>query len=108
MKKFVLFSSCSVYGEPVCLPVNEEHPVDPLSPYAESKLAAERHCQAFQERYELKTVVLRLFNVYGSRQSPNDYSRVITRFVENAKKSLPLGAPRIRTSSTYGMWLKSF
>ncbi len=90
VKKFIFVSSCSVYGEPTCLPVKEEHPTSPLSPYAESKLIAERHCKAFEETYGLKTVILRLFNVYGPRQTLNDYSGVITRFVEKIKCKLPL------------------
>ena len=42
--KFVFVSSCAVYGEPRFLPVSEEHPTKPISPYAESKLAGEKYC----------------------------------------------------------------
>lgn len=90
VKKFIFASSCSVYGESSYLPVDEMHPTFPMSLYAESKLASEHYCKGFQEKHSLKTVVLRLFNVYGPRQSVNDYSGVITRFVENVKKDLPL------------------
>jgi UDP-glucose 4-epimerase len=88
--KFVFVSSCAVYGEPECLPVNEKCPTSPISPYAESKLAAEQFCLGFHEKQLLKAVVLRLFNVYGLRQSVNDYSGVITRFVDHSRQGSPL------------------
>jgi UDP-glucose 4-epimerase len=88
--KFVFVSSCAVYGESQFLPVNEQHRTDPISPYAESKLIAERYCLGFQERGLLQSVVLRFFNVYGPRQGMNDYSGVITRFMTNCKQKLPL------------------
>jgi UDP-glucose 4-epimerase len=87
--KFVFISSCAVYGDPSRLPVAES-PTNPISPYAESKLAAEKFCCGFNDRLLLKTVCLRLFNVYGSRQALNDYSGVITQFINRAKQGLPL------------------
>jgi UDP-glucose 4-epimerase len=88
--KFVLASSCAVYGEPRYLPVDEKHPNSPISPYAESQLAAERYCLGFHERQLCCSVVMRLFNVYGPRQGLNDYSGVITKFIERSKQKLPL------------------
>lgn len=88
--KFVFVSSCAVYGEPRYLPVDENHTRNPLSPYAESKLAAEQFCLGFHEKHLLKSTVLRFFNVYGPRQSVNDYSGVITRFINRARHSLSL------------------
>jgi UDP-glucose 4-epimerase len=83
-------SSCAVCGDPESLPVDEEARVNPISPYAESKLVAERYCLGFNERQLLRSVVLRFFNVYGPRQGMNDYSGVITRFIEFSKQGLPL------------------
>lgn len=88
--KFVFASSCAVYGDPRYLPVDERHPTNPISPYAESKLAAERYCLGFHERQLCCSVVLRFFNVFGPRQGLNDYSGVITRFIDRAKQRLPL------------------
>ena len=88
--KFVFASSCAVYGEPEFLPLNEEHPSNPISPYAESKLAAEKFCLGFHAKQLLQSVVLRFFNVYGPRQGVNDYSGVITRFIDQGRKGLPL------------------
>ena len=70
--------------------MDEQHPANPISPYAESKLAAEKFCLGFHERSLIKSVVLRLFNVYGPRQTVNDYSGVITRFVDRSNQKLPL------------------
>jgi UDP-glucose 4-epimerase len=88
--KFVFVSSCAVYGEPRYLPLDEKHLTEPISPYAESKLDAERFCLGFHERQLLKSAVLRLFNVYGPRQGINDYSGVLTRFIDRGKQGLPL------------------
>ena len=88
--RFVFISSCAVCGDPESLPVTEETRVNPISPYAESKLIGERYCLGFSDRQLLKSVVLRFFNVYGPRQGMNDYSGVITRFIESCKQKLPL------------------
>ena len=85
VKRFVYASSCAVYGEPVNLPINEEHPTKPMSPYAISKLAAEHYCRVFYEVYGLETVCLRFFNVYGSRQVVGPYSGVIVNFIDRLK-----------------------
>jgi len=80
-EKFIYASSCAVYGEPQYLPINEEHPTIPLTPYAVSKLAVEKYCQVFWKLYGFKTVSLRLFNVYGPRQESKSYSGVISRMI---------------------------
>jgi UDP-glucose 4-epimerase len=90
VRKFIFASSSSVYGAPRYLPIDEAHPTCPISPYAESKLEAEGCCSEFENVWELDAFILRLFNVYGSRQVSGDYSGVITKFVENAKKNVPL------------------
>jgi UDP-glucose 4-epimerase len=86
VKRFVYASSCAVYGDPVRLPIDEEHPTRPLSPYGASKLAAEHYCRVFHEVYGFETVCLRFFNVYGSRQPIGPYSGVITKFVDRLKR----------------------
>lgn len=63
--KFVLFSSAAVYGNPLRLPMNEEEPINPLSPYALHKRAAEEICEFVHNNYELNVKVLRIFSVYG-------------------------------------------
>lgn len=88
--RFVFASSCAVYGEPQSLPVSEDTATAPISPYAETKLLGERLCLGFSHQKKLRTVVLRFFNVYGPRQAINDYSGVITIFLENAKANQTL------------------
>jgi UDP-glucose 4-epimerase len=90
VKKFILASSCSVYGSPRYLPVDEVHPTGPISPYAVSKLEGERCCQEPISRSGLEVVVLRLFNVYGPRQASGEYSGVIPKFLERAETGQPL------------------
>jgi len=88
VEKFVFTSSCAVYGEPIRLPVDEEHPTRPLSPYGASKLAAEHYCDVYHRVYGLNTVVLRLFNVYGPRQERSPYGGVISRFIDRLRRGL--------------------
>jgi UDP-glucose 4-epimerase len=89
VRKFIYISTCAVYGESSYLPIDEVHPTNPISPYAASKLAAEQQCRIFDQMHKLSMVVLRLFNVYGSRQDSRNHG-VIARFVERAKRGLPL------------------
>jgi len=89
VEKFIYLSTCAVYGEPEYLPVDEKHPTNPISPYAESKLKAEQTCMEFQEAYGLKTVVLRPFNIYGSRQRNDWYGGVIANFIERLREGKP-------------------
>lgn len=84
---FIYLSSAAVYGDPVRLPVDENHPTAPLSPYGLSKLMGEE-VAGFFSRLGLKYVVLRLFNVYGPGQNMA-YAGVITRFMERVRKGLP-------------------
>ncbi len=87
--KMVYASSCAVYGEPVFLPVTEDHRLSSTSPYAASKISAEAYCQLYREDHHLETVCLRAFNVYGSRQHNNDYGGVMTQFISRLTKQQP-------------------
>ena len=82
VKRVVFASSSSVYGNTPTLPKHEAMQTQPLSPYAVSKLAGERYCIAFHQVYQLPTVCIRYFNVFGQRQDPlSQYSAVIPRFI---------------------------
>jgi UDP-glucose 4-epimerase len=86
--KFVL-ASTNVYADPKYLPIDENHPIDLLSPYAASKLSGEAYCIVYNNTYGLKTVRLRNTNIYGPRQrSAKNESGVITIFVERVLKGL--------------------
>jgi len=82
VRRLVLSSTSAVYGDSSFVSKRETDPSAPLSPYAAAKLAAEAYCQAFQRGFDLETVILRYFNVFGPRQDPqSEYSAVIPRFV---------------------------
>jgi len=89
VKRFIQVSSAAVYGDTQKLPVPEELNPMPLSPYAVSKLAAEKYAMVFNQIYGLKTVCLRYFNVYGPRQANNDYSGAITIFANAILENQP-------------------
>jgi UDP-glucose 4-epimerase len=66
--RLVYASSAAVYGEPYCIPITEDHPTLPISPYGVSKLAAERYVAVYSCLYGIPAVSVRLFSVYGPRQ----------------------------------------
>ncbi len=81
VRRLVLASSSSVYGESETLPSHEGLRPAPLSPYALHKLIGEQYAALFSRLYGLETVALRFFNVFGPRQSPlSPYSGVISLF----------------------------
>ncbi|MEW6413238.1 MAG: SDR family oxidoreductase [Candidatus Zixiibacteriota bacterium] len=82
VKKFVMASSSSVYGESKELPKHEGMRPDPLSPYAVTKLTNEYYLKVYWELYKFPTVALRYFNIFGPRQDPkSEYAAVIPRFI---------------------------
>ncbi len=81
VKRFVFASSSAIYGDAETKAKHEQLPPNPLSPYALQKYAAEKYCQLFHQLYELPTVSLRYFNVFGPRQGfDSPYSGVIAKF----------------------------
>jgi nucleoside-diphosphate-sugar epimerase len=82
VRRVVYASSSSVYGNTPTLPKHEEMPPAPMSPYAVHKLTGELLCSVFTRIYQLETVALRYFNVFGPRQDPtSEYAAVIPRFL---------------------------
>ena len=82
VKRVVCVSSSSVYGETTTMPLREDQPCHPISPYAASKLADELYCGLFARGMGLETVSVRYFNVFGPRQSlENQYAVVIPKFI---------------------------
>ena len=87
VKKVVFASSSSVYGDTPKLPKVETMPINPKSPYAITKATGEMYCKIFKEIYELQTISLRYFNVFGPRQDPNSqYAAVIPKFITTMMK----------------------
>jgi UDP-glucose 4-epimerase len=88
IERFVLASSCAVYGDAAELPISEAASTRPLSPYAAAKLASEQACADAADAGQIAAVCLRFFNVFGPRQDPGSaYSGVISRFLAAASSS---------------------
>jgi nucleoside-diphosphate-sugar epimerase len=84
VRRVVYAASSSAYGDQPELPKRETMRPDPLSPYAVAKLVGEYYAQVFTRTYNLETVSLRYFNVFGPRQDPSSqYSGVISRFISS-------------------------
>ena len=83
VKRFVYAASSSTYGDSQGLPKVEEVIGKPLSPYAITKFVNELYADIFSKTYDLETVGLRYFNVFGRKQDPNGaYAAVIPKFVQ--------------------------
>lgn len=90
VKRVVFSSSCAVYGESpsVCY---ETTPQGPTSPYGFSKLIGEIYCKEYAQAFDMETVAMRYFNVYGKRQDPKShYAGVIAKFSYNMEHNLPI------------------
>ncbi|MGB9824154.1 MAG: NAD-dependent epimerase/dehydratase family protein [Candidatus Hydrothermia bacterium] len=84
VKKFLFSSSGgAIYGDPIYLPCDERHPIDPLSPYGISKYAGEMYIRYYHKNFGLNYVILRYGNVYGPRQDPYGEAGVIAIFGKN-------------------------
>jgi nucleoside-diphosphate-sugar epimerase len=82
VKRVVFAASSSAYGETPTLPKHEAMTPDPISPYAVAKLASEHYLISFYRCYQLETVALRYFNIFGPRQDPSSpYSGVLAKFI---------------------------
>ncbi len=82
VEKVLFASSSSVYGDTPVLPKVETMTPEPMSPYAVTKLTDEHYCRVFTALYDLPTVALRYFNVFGPRQDPtSQYAAVIPNFI---------------------------
>lgn len=91
VQRLVFASSSAVYGDAETLSKNESMLPAPLSPYAVSKLTGEYYCQIFNRLYNLETVCLRYFNVFGPRQNPDSqYAAVIPRFISALLQHQPV------------------
>ena len=90
VEKIIYSSSSSVYGDANELPLTEDMPRDPISPYGTSKLAGESYMQSFENVYGIRTLILRYFNVFGPRQKDSPYSGVIAIWLGCIQRKEPL------------------
>ena len=84
VRKIVASSSAGIFGELKTLPIKEDHPIDPDTPYGSSKLCMEKECLSYAKVYDIEAVCLRYFNVYGPNQRYDAYGNVIPIFAFKA------------------------
>ena len=86
VKQIVCTSSSEVYGTAMKDKIDEQHPLNPTSPYAASKAAADRYCYSYWKTYSLPIAIIRPFNTYGPRHTYD----VIPKFIQLALENKPL------------------
>lgn len=91
LKKFIHTSTSEVYGTAKYVPIDENHPLQPQSPYSASKIAADMLALSFYHTFDLPVVVARPFNTYGPRQSARAVIPNIIMQILNGKKEIKLG-----------------
>ena len=89
-RKVVFASTAAVYGDPVRLPVDEEHPIAPASPYGVAKRAVEEYLRIYRELYGLDYTALRYANVYGPRQDAHGEGGVVAIFTHRIVRGEPI------------------
>lgn len=90
VKKIVTSSSAGIFGELKTLPIREDHPIEPDSPYGCTKLCQEKECLAYAKLYDIEAICLRYFNVYGINQRFDAYGNVIPIFAFKMLRSEPI------------------
>lgn len=89
-KKMIYASSSEIYGSSLSEIMNEDHALNPQSPYGASKAGADRLCKAYFTTYDTKVIIQRNFNVFGEYQNSDLYGAVIPKFISHALKNEPL------------------
>jgi UDP-glucose 4-epimerase len=90
VRKVIVSSSAGIFGELKTLPIREDHPVEPDSPYGCTKLCEEKLALAYAKLYGLEAVCLRYFNVFGRNQRFDAYGNVIPIFVFQMIRGEPI------------------
>ena len=89
IKKLIYVSSSEAYGTAKYVPMDEEHPLEPTTPYGASKAAGELYVQGFHTAFNVPSIIVRPFNTYGPRAREDVYAEVIPKFVKRVENSLP-------------------
>lgn len=103
--RFVQVSTCEIYGSACSVPMAEDHPIAPQSPYAATKAGADRLCHSYVETFALPIVVLRPFNQYGPNQYPE---KVIPFFFAQARVGNPLYVYGCGRNTRDWTWVSDF
>ena len=88
-KKIIFASTSEVYGTALKDNIDEDHPLNPQSPYAASKAAADRLCHAYSKTYGMNVSIIRNFNTFGPFQKDTGYGSVIPIFIRRALENKP-------------------
>ncbi|HCU07038.1 MAG TPA: hypothetical protein DIC42_05625 [Holosporales bacterium] len=83
-----VFSSSYVYGSPNYLPISEDHPLNGFNPYSETKIIGERLCENYFRYFNVPSIILRPFNIYGSGQNPKFLIPIILEQAKTGKIDL--------------------
>ena len=86
LKRVICTSSSEVYGTALSKTISENHPLNPTSPYAASKVAADRYCYSYIKTYNLPITIIRPFNTYGPRHTYD----VVPKFIKMALTNKPI------------------
>lgn len=89
VKRLIYASTSEVYGTAQEVPMTENHPLNPASPYAASKLAADRLCFAYYNTFNTNVTVVRPFNTFGPRQKDSGYASAIPLFIKRVLQGKP-------------------
>lgn len=92
VKKFLHTSTSEVYGTARYVPINEEHPLQPQSPYSATKIGADAIAMSFHNSFEMPLTIVRPFNTYGPRQSARAVIPTIITQILSGRKSIKLGS----------------
>ncbi|MAH43080.1 nucleotide sugar epimerase [archaeon] len=88
-ERIIYASTSEVYGSAMTDKINEDHPTNSQSPYAASKLAADRLCYSYAKSYDMDIAVIRNFNTYGPHQKDSGYGAVIPLFIKRVLANKP-------------------
>jgi nucleoside-diphosphate-sugar epimerase len=101
IKKVILTSTSEIYGTAQSVPITEAHPINPQSPYAATKAAADMLALSFYRSFNLPVAIVRPFNAYGPRQSARAIVPTIITQILSGKKTIKLGALNPTRDLTY-------
>jgi len=101
LKKVVFASSSSIYGNPIYTPVDEQHPKNPISPYAVSKLSGELYAKLYYNEFNLPITSLRFYTVYGPRGRPDMAIRKFFNLILQGNEILIYGDGTQQRDFTY-------
>lgn len=99
--RLVHISTSEVYGTPKEVPISETHPINPQSPYAASKAAADHICKSYYSSFEIDMTIVRPFNTFGPRQSQRAVIPTILNQLASGASKIFLGSTSPKRDFTY-------